>query len=144
MTVSIGSDHAGFATKERITDWLKASGICVRDHGTHAADAVDYPDYIHPVGEDIDSGEADFGIAICGSGNGAAMVANKHLGVRCALCWNAELAELARRHNDANVLSIPARFVSTELAVEMVRIFLETAFEGGRHQRRIDKIPLCG
>lgn len=143
MVISIGSDHAGYEFKERICSWLEEQGIEVMDHGTNNMDSVDYPDYIHPVGRDLDEHKADLGIVICGSGNGAAMVANKHLLVRCALCWNEELAKLARMHNNANALSIPARFVSIDLAIEMVRIFINTPFEGGRHELRVNKIHTC-
>lgn len=140
MNISVGSDHAGFECKEFIKTQLEEQGINMIDHGTYSTDSVDYPDFIHPVGDDIDSGRVDFGIVICGSGNGAAMVANKHRNVRCALCWNEEIAKLARMHNNANVIGIPARFVSKELALNMIRIFLSSSFEGGRHQKRVDKI----
>lgn len=143
MIISIGSDHAGYEYKARICSWLEEQGIELIDHGTNNTDSVDYPDYIHPVGCDLDERKADFGIVICGSGNGAAMVANKHTLVRCALCWNEELARLARMHNNANVLSLPARFVSVDLAIELVRIFIQTPFEGGRHELRVSKIHTC-
>ncbi len=142
MKISIGADHAGFEYKEIIKSLLEEKGIEVTDHGTYSHDSVDYPDFVHPVGNDLDESKADFGIVICGSGNGTAMVANKHRSVRCALCWNEELARLARAHNDANALSIPARFVSEELAIKMVDVFLKSAFEGGRHQKRVDKIGI--
>lgn len=142
MNISIGSDHAGFECKNQVVSYLKNRGLQVTDHGTFNEDSVDYPDFVHPVGRDIDEHVADLGIVICGSGNGAAIVANKHAGVRCALCWNEELAALARLHNNANVLSIPARFVDLDLALQMVQVFLETPFEGGRHQRRVDKINM--
>ncbi|MBK8954539.1 MAG: ribose 5-phosphate isomerase B [Saprospiraceae bacterium] len=143
MKISIGSDHAGYEVRQMVVSQLEQQGIEVNDYGTFSADSVDYPDFIHPVGQDIDRGLVDFGIVICGSGNGAAMTANKHPLVRCALCWNTELAALARQHNNANVLGIPARFVSTDMAMQMVQIFLNTGFEGGRHQKRVDKISLC-
>jgi ribose 5-phosphate isomerase B len=138
--ISIGSDHAGFDTKTQIVTFLQSKGYPVIDHGTFSADSVDYPDFVHPVANDIESGEAVFGIVLCGSGNGTAMTANKHQGIRAALCWTEELAALARQHNNANVLSIPARFVSVELAIKMTEIFLHTDFEGGRHVRRVHKI----
>ncbi len=140
MRIAIGSDHAGFEYKEKILAHLQANGHKVIDHGCYSEKSVDYPDFIHPVGNDLDQGAADYGVVLCGSGNGAAMTANKHPKVRCALCWNAELASLARKHNDANVLSIPARFVSLVQAIQMVDVFLHTDFEGGRHQNRVSKI----
>lgn len=143
MIISIGCDHAGYEYKERIEAWLEEQGIELIDHGTYSSDSVDYPDFIHPVGKDLDENKADLGIVICGSGNGAAMVANKHSLVRCALCWNEELAKLARLHNNANALSIPSRFVSMDLAMDMVRIFINTPFEGGRHEIRVAKIHSC-
>ena len=140
MTISLGNDHAGPAYKNAITKYLTSQSIKVINHGTDSEDSVDYPDFVHPVASDVENGTSDFGIIICGSGNGANMTANKHQGVRSALCWSSELVALARQHNDANVLSIPARFVSQEDALEFVKVFLETAFEGGRHQKRVDKI----
>ena len=140
MTISLGNDHAGPAYKNAITEYLTSQSIKVINHGTDSEDSVDYPDFVHPVASDVENGTSDFGIIICGSGNGANMTANKHQGVRSALCWSSELVALARQHNDANVLSIPARFVSQEDALEFVKVFLETAFEGGRHQNRVDKI----
>ncbi len=138
--ISIGCDHAGFDTKIKIVAFLQAKGYPVIDHGTFSNESVDYPDFVHPVAEDIESGEAVYGIILCGSGNGTAMTANKHQGIRAALCWTEEIAALARQHNNANVLSIPARFVSIELAVKMTDVFLHTDFEGGRHVRRVHKI----
>ena len=141
--VSLGCDHAGFEYKEhikRILDKLKWEYV---DHGTSSADSVDYPDFVHPVAEDVKNGKVRFGILICGSGNGVAMTANKHQQIRAALCWNTKLAELAREHNNANVIAIPARFVSKRMASSMVRSFLESDFEGGRHARRVDKIAMC-
>jgi ribose 5-phosphate isomerase B len=140
MTISIGNDHAGPAYKQAIMEYLNSQSIQVINHGTNSEDSVDYPDFVHPVASDVEKGTSDFGIIICGSGNGANMTANKHQGVRSALCWSTELVALARQHNDANVLSIPARFVSQDEALEFVKVFLETAFEGGRHQNRVDKI----
>ncbi len=142
MKVSVGSDHAGFECKQAVIAFLELKGILVTDHGCYSTDSVDYPDFVHPVGNDIDLKQADFGIVLCGSGNGVAMTVNKHKAVRCALCWNEEIAQLARAHNNANVLSIPARYVTLEIACNMVGVFIDTAFESGRHQRRIDKINL--
>lgn len=141
MKISIGNDHAGTGYKEMIQEKLESMGHSVINHGTNSQDSVDYPDFVHPVAEDVEKGTADLGVIICGSGNGANMTANKHQGVRSALCWNVEIAKLAREHNNANILSIPARFVAKDLAVEMLEAFVNTEFEGGRHQRRIDKIP---
>ena len=140
--MAIGCDHAGFVYKDRVVELLKDSGFEVVDHGTCSLDSTDYPDHIHPVGDDIDSGAAQMGIILCGSGNGAAMTANKHQSVRAALCWNVELASLARQHNNANVLAIPARFVNEATALAMVQTFIDTPFEGGRHARRVDKIAM--
>ncbi|WP_448520408.1 ribose 5-phosphate isomerase B [Rhodoflexus sp.] len=138
--IAIGSDHAGFYYKAAIIKHLEAAGYQVIDKGTYSEAAVDYPDFAHPVAAAVESGQADSGILICGSGNGVAITANKHQGIRAALCWTVELAALARRHNDANIISLPARFVSLEDAIAMVDTFLNTAFEGGRHQNRINKI----
>lgn len=140
MKISIGNDHAGPEYKKAIVDFLKAKGHEIINHGTDTNDSVDYPDFGHPVATDVESKKADFGIVICGSGNGIAMTANKHQGVRAALCWTKEIAGLARQHNDANIISIPARFTSISQAVEMVAIFLSSDFEGGRHQNRVNKI----
>ena len=142
MTISIGNDHAGTQYKKAVVEYLKSKNINIVNHGTDGEGSVDYPDFVHPVASDVESGKSDFGIIICGSGNGASMTANKHKGIRCALCWMGEIAQLAREHNNANILSIPARFVSQHQTIDMVRIFLETEFEGGRHQNRIDKIPV--
>lgn len=140
MTISIGNDHAGPEYKKAIVKYLELNEHTVINHGTDTFDSVDYPDFGHPVAYDVESGKAELGIVICGSGNGIAMTANKHQGVRCALCWTKEIAQLAREHNNANVISIPARFTSIEQAVEMVHTFLTTKFEGGRHDRRVQKI----
>lgn len=142
-TISIGCDHAGYKFREAIISMLRPAGFELIDHGTSGIDAVDYPDHIHPVAMDVEKGHADMGIIICGSGNGAAMTANKHQAIRAALCWKTELAGLARMHNDANILAIPARFVSLQMAKKMVHVFLNTGFEGGRHQKRVEKIPVC-
>ena len=140
MTISIGNDHAGPEYKKAIVKYLELNEHLIINHGTDTFDSVDYPDFGHPVAYDVESGKAELGIVICGSGNGIAMTANKHQGVRCALCWTKEIAQLAREHNNANVISIPARFTSIEQAVEMVHTFLTTEFEGGRHDRRVQKI----
>ena len=140
MKISIGNDHAGTDYKFAIIEMLQAKGYEVTNYGTDTAASVDYPDFAHPVATDVSEGKADFGIVICGSGNGIAMTVNKHSKVRAALCWMKEIAVLARQHNDANIISIPARFTSIPQAVEMVEAFLNTDFEGGRHQNRVDKI----
>ena len=141
MVVAIGNDHAGTEYKFEIIKQLESKGIKVLNFGTDSNDSMDYPDAIHPVADAVESGEATYGIIICGSGNGAQMTANKHQNVRAALCWNNELVELTRLHNDANILSIPARFVSLQQALGFVNVFLNTEFEGGRHQNRVEKIP---
>ena len=140
MKISIGNDHAGTEYKFEILDYLKTQGYEVTNHGTDKDDSVDYPDFVHPVAKDVENKKADFGIIICGSGNGANMTANKHQGVRSALCWSKEIVVLAREHNNANVLSIPARFTSKAQALDMVKTFLNTEFEGGRHEIRVKKI----
>ncbi|WP_323755366.1 ribose 5-phosphate isomerase B [Roseivirga sp.] len=138
--IGIGGDHAGYEYKSEIIPYLEALGFKVTDFGPNSTDSVDYPDYIHPMASQVEAGKLDLGIAICGSGNGVCMTANKHQGIRAALTWNTELASLARQHNNANVVCIPARFVDLDLAKEMTKVFLETDFEGGRHQKRVDKI----
>ncbi|MTI30570.1 ribose 5-phosphate isomerase B [Xanthovirga aplysinae] len=138
--IAIGGDHAGFEYKQKLTEKLKAHGYEVKDFGPFSDESVDYPDHVHPLAVAIKNQEIDEGILICGSGNGVAMTANKHTDIRAALCWNSELAALARQHNNANVICIPARFVSYKEAEEMVDTFLSTNFEGGRHERRIKKI----
>ncbi|HOZ75870.1 MAG TPA: ribose 5-phosphate isomerase B [Flavobacterium sp.] len=140
MNISIGNDHAGPDYKKAIVAMLQSKGHNVTNYGTDTTDSVDYPDFGHPVATAVASKKADFGIVICGSGNGINMTVNKHQGVRSALCWTKEIATLARQHNDANIISIPARFTSIPQAVEMVEAFLATAFEGGRHANRVDKI----
>jgi ribose 5-phosphate isomerase B len=140
MKISIGNDHAGPDYKKAIVDYLETKGHEVINHGTNSFDSVDYPDFGHPVAVDVESGKAQFGIVICGSGNGIAMTANKHQGIRAALCWTKEISALARQHNDANVVSIPARFTSIQQAIEIVDTFLNTDFEGGRHANRVNKI----
>ena len=141
-TIAVANDHAGTIYKFEIMKKLESQGYKILDFGTDSEDSMDYPDSVHPLAESIENKKADFGIIICGSGNGAQMTANKHQGVRAALCWENELAELSRRHNDANVLSIPSRFVSIEEALMFVETFLTTKFEGGRHQNRVSKIPV--
>jgi len=138
--ISIGCDHAGYLLKESIRSFLQEHGFEVFDHGTHSADSVDYPDHVHPVASDVESGRANSGILICGSGNGVCMTANKHAGIRAALAWTEEIASLARRHNNANILCLPARFVSVDAAIHMTDVFLHTDFEGGRHLGRIQKM----
>ena len=138
--VAIGADHAGFEYKTFISDFLASKGLNIKDFGTYSADSVDYPDFAHPVASAVESGVAGCGILICGSSNGVAITANKHQGIRAALCWTEEVAQLARQHNNANVICIPARFVSTTVAEQMVHLFLDTAFEGGRHEKRVGKI----
>ncbi|RYZ48263.1 MAG: ribose 5-phosphate isomerase B [Sphingobacteriales bacterium] len=140
LAVAIGADHAGFEYKEAVKAMLESEGWKVADKGTYSTDSVDYPDFAHPVAGAVEAGEAAFGILICGSGNGVCITANKHTGVRAALCWNTELASLARQHNNANVLCIPARFVDLDLAKEMVKTFTTVPFEGGRHENRVSKI----
>ncbi len=136
--IAIGADHAGFEYKELLKSFL--NGYKLKDFGTYSADSVDYPDFAHPVAEAVESGEYTFGILVCGSANGVAITANKHQQVRAAICWQKEIAELARQHNTANIICVPARFVSEELAKEMVTAFLNTAFEGGRHAARVNKM----
>jgi ribose 5-phosphate isomerase B len=140
MKIAIGNDHAGTDYKQTIVKYLEAKGHKVSNFGTNTNDSVDYPDFVHPVAKAVSNKEVDFGILICGSGNGVSMTANKHQKVRAALCWTKEITELARQHNNANILSIPARFTSEPQAVAMVDVFLNTPFEGGRHQNRVNKI----
>ena len=141
MKIAIGNDHAGTEYKLAIVGLLKSMEIEVSNYGTDGSDSVDYPDFIQTVARDIEEDNVDLGIIICGSGNGAAMTANKHQKVRAALCWNKEITSLARQHNDANILSLPARYLSLNQALEMVQTFINTPFEGGRHERRVEKIP---
>ncbi len=141
MQFSIGNDHAGVDYKEAIVFYLISKGHEVLNHGTDSEDSVDYPDFIHPVAQDVSSKKASLGIIICGSGNGASMTANKYQDIRSALCWTKEIVALARQHNNANILSLPARFISIPQAIAMVEVYINTDFEGGRHQNRIDKIP---
>jgi ribose 5-phosphate isomerase B len=140
LRVAVACDHAGFAMKEELKNYFADKLFELKDFGTYSADSVDYPDMIHPMAKDVNDGKFDFGIAICGSGNGVSMVANKYKNVRAALCWQVELAKLARQHNDANVVSIPARFISQATAELIIETFLQTDFEGGRHLARVGKI----
>ena len=142
MTISIGNDHAGTNYKLAIVKHLEAKGYKVNNYGTDTNDSVDYADFVHPVAKDVEENKAPYGILICGSANGVAMTANKHQKIRAGLCWNKEIVHLIRSHNNANILCIPARFTAIPQAIEMVDVFLNTDFEGGRHQTRIDKIPL--
>ncbi len=139
-TIGIASDHAGFELKEILKNYLLGENYEVIDFGTHSTESMDYPDVAHPLALAVERGDVYPGIAICGSGNGISITVNKHAGVRAALCWTPELSKLAREHNDANILSLPARFITADVALEIVRIFLNTPFEGGRHQNRVDKI----
>lgn len=138
--LAIGADHAGFELKETLKKWLLKNGFAVHDFGTHSAESADYPDFAHPVASAVEKQEFDLGLLVCGSANGVAITANKHQGIRAAICWNEELASLARQHNNANVLCLPARFISVELAEMILDRFLNTSFEGGRHARRVNKI----
>ena len=139
-TIAIGADHAGFELKEHLKKLLETKGYHLRDFGTHSSDSADYADFAHPVSIAVEKKEFDLGLLVCGSANGVAMTANKHQGIRAAICWTEELASLARRHNDANILCLPARFVSVELAEKILDKFLNSSFEGGRHERRVNKI----
>ena len=138
--IAIGCDHAGFDCKEDLTSFLEGEGMAFKDFGTYSKDSVDYPDFAHLVAGAVEKGEASFGILLCGSANGVAITANKHAGIRAAICWGEELAELARKHNDANILCVPARFVRDGDAEKMLDVFMNTAFEGGRHANRLAKI----
>lgn len=139
-SIAIGCDHAGVDYKEAIKKHFTEKGFSFKDFGTNTKDSVDYPDYAHPVASSVESGENAFGILICGSANGVAITANKHQSIRAAICWQEEIAALARQHNNANVICIPARFVDVETAIKMTETFLNTAFEGGRHENRVNKI----
>ncbi len=141
--VGIASDHAGFQMKEYLKSLFDYAGYEIKDFGAHSSDSMDYPDSAHPLAEAVEKGEVEFGVAICGSGNGINMTLNKHQGIRAALCWKPELGALAKQHNNANIISLPARFISEEMARDIVRAYMAAEYEGGRHQRRIDKIPVC-
>jgi ribose 5-phosphate isomerase B len=140
MKIALGGDHAGFEYKKEISTFLHARNIETKDFGPFTGESVDYPDFVHPVASAVEQGEFDFGILICGSANGVAMTANKHQGIRAGIAWAAELAKLTRQHNNSNILCLPARFISLDVAKECVTAFVETTFEGGRHQNRVDKI----
>jgi len=140
--VAIGADHAGYEYKTVIIDLLQNKGLEVKDFGTYNTDSVDYPDFAHPVAEAVENGQAGWGVLICGSANGVAISANKHQDIRAAICWNKDIAKLARQHNNANIICIPARFVPTPEAEEMVNLFLASQFEGGRHEKRVNKIAV--
>ena len=141
LPIAIGCDHAGFDCKEDLISFIEAKGLLFKDFGTFNKESVDYPDFAHPVANAVENGEAAFGVLLCGSANGVAITANKHQGIRAAICWGEELAQLARKHNNANILCIPARFVRDGDAEKMLDIFMNTAFEAGRHQERISKMP---
>lgn len=143
-TIGVCSDHAGYALKQYVRDWLDEKGLEYKDFGTYSTESCDYADFAHPLALAVEAGKCCPGIAICGSGNGICMTLNKHQGIRAALCWIPEISHLARQHNDANVLVMPGRFVTTETADKILTEFFDTAFEGGRHQRRIEKIPVKG
>jgi len=138
--IAIGADHAGFELKEKVREWLTRSGFESKDFGTYSSESADYPDFAHPVASAVEKKEFDLGILICGSGNGVAITANKHQDIRAAICWTEDLASLARQHNDANVLCLPARYISQDLAMKITDKFLSSSFEGGRHERRVKKI----
>lgn len=140
--VAFASDHAGYELKEYLIKYMAEKGYEPVDFGTHSEESCDYPDYAHPAASAVETGECDFGIAMCGSGNGISITLNKHQGVRAALCWQPELADLAKRHNNANILVLPARFIAKEEALNIVNAYLDAEFEGGRHERRIEKIPV--
>ena len=143
MSIGVASDHAGYELKTKVIKHLESKGCVVHDFGTDSAESVDYPDYAHKLASAVESGSCQFGIAICGSDNGVNMTVNHHRKVRGALCWTPEIAALARQHNDANIISLPARFIEPSIALQMVDVFLSTDFEGGRHQRRVEKIDLA-
>lgn len=143
MSIGVASDHAGYELKTKVIKHLESKGCVVHDFGTDSAESVDYPDYAHKLAGAVENGSCHFGIAVCGSGNGVNMTVNHHRKVRGALCWTPEIAALARQHNDANIISLPARFIEPSIALQMVDVFLSTDFEGGRHQRRVEKIDLA-
>lgn len=140
--IPIASDHAGFELKEKIKSYLLEKGENVEDFGCYSSESVDYPDFIHPLANSINNGEYNFGFIMCGTGNGVSMVANKYPNVRCALCWQEEIASLAKQHNNANIIALPARFITFEQAKDIIEAYMSACFEGGRHQRRINKIPI--
>ncbi len=140
MKIAIGGDHAGFDLKLKVIEKLKEKGHEVKDFGPYSNESCDYPDYVHPLAKSVEAGQFTYGIVICGSGNGVNMVANKYQGIRSGLCWEPGLAEMTRLHNDANILAVPARYISEETGIKIVETFIQTEFEGGRHQKRVDKI----
>jgi ribose 5-phosphate isomerase B len=140
--VALASDHAGFELKEKIKELLTSKGYQYSDFGTNSTESCDYADYAHPMADAVEKGKCEFGISVCGSGNGINMTVNKHQGIRAALCWNKEISYMARLHNDANICSLPARFISEQEAADIIEAFINTSFEGGRHQQRIEKIPV--
>lgn len=142
MTLGICSDHAGFEYKQRLIAYLEEKKYQIKDFGTYSSESMDYPDVAHPLAEAVESGEVEKGIAMCGTGNGMAIVLNKHQGIRAGLAWNEEIGKLVKRHNNANILVMPARFISFDMVCRITDAWLDTEFEGGRHQRRIDKIPV--
>lgn len=142
MFIALASDHAGYGLKQQVQLFLEDNGARVKDFGCYSAESCDYPDYAHPLAEAVQKGEVDYGVVICSTGNGITMTANKHQGVRAALCWEPKLAELARQHNNANVLGLPANFIPAPTALDIVRVFFQTDFEGGRHERRVNKIAI--
>lgn len=142
VKVAIGSDHAGFEKKMLVKAFLETKGYSLQDFGTYSDESTDYPDYVHPLADAVENGQFDFGIVFCGSGNGVNMTVNKHQGIRSALCWNPQIAELSRNHNNANICAIPARFLTDEETIQIVNTFLSSEFEGGRHLKRIEKIPI--
>jgi ribose 5-phosphate isomerase B len=141
--IAIGNDHAGYEMKLVVLKWLEEQGYEIENFGTDSQESVDYPDYVHPVASAVENGEFRFGILVCGSGQGVSFTANKHQGIRAALCWNPETAKLAREHNNANILCLPGRFISDEEGIAILKNFMETKFEGGRHQKRICKVSIC-
>ncbi len=143
LTIALASDHAGFALKNQVRLFLEDNGAKVHDFGCYSDESCDYPDYAHPLAEAVEKGEYEFGIVICSTGNGICMTANKHQGIRAALCWEKRLAQLARQHNNANVLGLPANFITVPQALDIVATFFQTDFDGGRHERRVNKIPCC-
>ena len=142
IKIGLASDHAGFELKEFLKNHIEQKGYLYEDFGAYTAESSDYPDYAHPLAKAVESGEVDLSIAMCGSGNGIGMTLNKHQGIRAAICWNADIVRMTRTHNNANILVLPARYISKEEAAEMINIFLNTPFEGGRHLQRIEKIPI--
>ncbi len=141
LSIALASDHAGYNLKQEVMAFLKSKGVTLKDFGCFSTESCDYPDFAHPMASAVENGDFDYGITICSTGNGICMTANKHQGIRAALCWDIPLARLARQHNNANVLGLPANFISKDLALQMVETFFTTDFEGGRHERRVNKIP---